>query len=45
VRVVKEGPVVRRGGGDAVKVSLATCTPVECVVESGLAEDDRVSPF
>jgi HlyD family secretion protein len=45
VRFEKEGPVVRRGGGDAVKVSLSTCTPVECVVESGLAEGDRVSLF
>jgi multidrug efflux pump subunit AcrA (membrane-fusion protein) len=45
VRFEKDGPVVRRGGGDATKVTLRTCTPVECVVESGLAEGDRVSLF
>ena len=45
VHFEKEGPVVRRDGGDAVKVSLAACTPGECVVESGLAEGDRVSLF
>jgi hypothetical protein len=45
VRFDKEGPVVRRAGGDPAKVSLRTCTPVECVVESGLAEGDRVSLF
>jgi multidrug efflux pump subunit AcrA (membrane-fusion protein) len=45
VRFEKEGPVVRRGGGDTTKVRLATCTPLECVVESGLAEGDRVSLF
>ena len=31
--------------GDEAKVRLAACTPVECVVESGLAEGDRVSLF
>ncbi|HSD27510.1 MAG TPA: HlyD family efflux transporter periplasmic adaptor subunit [Vicinamibacteria bacterium] len=45
VRFEKEGPVVRRGGGDVAKVRLSTCTPVECVVESGLEEGDRVSVF
>jgi len=45
VRFEKEGPVVRRGGGDVAKVRLSTCTPVECVVESGLEEGDRVSLF
>jgi multidrug resistance efflux pump len=38
-------PVVRRAGGDEAKVRLVACTPVECVVESGLAEGDRVSLF
>jgi multidrug resistance efflux pump len=45
VRFEKEGPVVRRGDGDVAKVRLSTCTPVECVVESGLLEGDRVSLF
>ena len=45
VRFEKDGPVVRRGGGELAKVSLSSCTPVECVVESGLAEGDRVSLF
>jgi multidrug efflux pump subunit AcrA (membrane-fusion protein) len=45
VRFEKEGPVVRRPAGGAAKVRLATCTPVECVVESGVEEGDRVSAF
>jgi HlyD family secretion protein len=45
VRFDKDGPLVRRGAGGAAKVRLAACTPVECVVESGLAEGDRVSLF
>jgi HlyD family secretion protein len=45
VRFEKEGPVVRRAGGAVAKLRLATCTPVECVVESGLEEGDRVSLF
>jgi HlyD family secretion protein len=45
VRFEKEGPMVRRRGGGEAKVKLATCTPIECVVESGLAEGDRVSLF
>ena len=45
VRFEKEGPVARRGGGEAAKVRLSTCTPVECVVESGLEEGDHVSLF
>jgi HlyD family secretion protein len=45
VRFEKDGPVVSRGGGKVAKVRLAACTPVECVVESGLAEGDRVSLF
>ena len=45
VRFEKEGPVVRRAGGGEAKVRLTACTPVECVVESGLAEGDRVSLF
>jgi len=45
VRFEGEGPVVRRGAGESVRVSLARCTPVECVVESGLAEGERVAPF
>jgi len=35
--------VARAGEGDLVEVKLAACTPTECVVESGLAEGDRVS--
>ncbi|MFN8090904.1 MAG: HlyD family efflux transporter periplasmic adaptor subunit [Vicinamibacteria bacterium] len=45
VRFEKDGPVVRRASGAAAKVRLAACTPVDCVVESGLAEGDRVLPF
>jgi len=45
VRFEKEGPVVRRAGTGAAKVRLSACTPVECVVESGVAEGDRVSLF
>jgi hypothetical protein len=45
VRFEKDGPVVRRAGGAEAKIRLAACTPVECVIESGLAEGDRVSLF
>jgi HlyD family secretion protein len=45
VRFGKDGPVIRRAGGGVAKVHLSTCTPVECVVESGLEEGDRVSLF
>jgi multidrug efflux pump subunit AcrA (membrane-fusion protein) len=45
VRFEKDGPIVRRHGGDTAKVKLAACTPLECVVESGLAEGDRVASF
>ncbi len=44
VRFEPAGPVVRRGGA-TVPVRLAACTPVECVVLSGLAEGDRVAAF
>jgi HlyD family secretion protein len=44
VRFEHDGPVVRRGGS-LVKVQLATCTPLECVVEGGIAEGDRVELF
>ncbi len=45
VRFDADGTVVQRPGGDTARVTLATCTPVECVVESGLAEGDRVAAF
>jgi hypothetical protein len=45
VRFDEEGPAVRRGGGGVARVRFSTCTPVECVVESGLEEGDRVSLF
>ena len=45
VRFEKDGPVVRRPGGGTSRVRLAACTPVECVVESGLAEGDGVAAF
>lgn len=45
VRFERDGPVVRRASGDAAAVKLAACTPLECVVESGLAEGDRVLLF
>jgi hypothetical protein len=45
VRFEKDGPVARRASGEATSVRLTTCTPIECVVESGLAEGDRVASF
>jgi HlyD family secretion protein len=45
VRFGRDGPVARRAGSGVAKVRLSTCTPVECVVESGLEEGDRVSLF
>jgi len=45
VRFEKQGPVVRRRDGGTTSVKLAACTPLECVVESGLAEGDRVAAF
>jgi multidrug efflux pump subunit AcrA (membrane-fusion protein) len=44
VRFEKDGPVARHGGS-RVALRLATCTPTECVVESGLSEGDRVTLF
>jgi multidrug resistance efflux pump len=38
----ERGAAVRRGGAD-VDVKLATCLPLECVVESGLKEGERVA--
>ena len=45
VRFDKQGPVVRRPGGDATRVKLVACTPLECVVLAGLAEGERVAAF
>ncbi len=45
VRFQKDGPVVRRAAGAEAAVRLSACTPVECVVDSGLEEGDRVSLF
>jgi multidrug efflux pump subunit AcrA (membrane-fusion protein) len=45
VRFEKDGPLVRRQGGGTTRVKLVACTPLECVVESGLAEGDRVAFF
>jgi HlyD family secretion protein len=45
VRFEEDGPVVRKVAGDPVPVRLAACTPIECVVEEGLEEGDRVSRF
>jgi HlyD family secretion protein len=46
VRFAESGPLVRREGReDPVPVSLVACTPVECVVEEGLEEGDRVTRF
>ncbi len=44
VRFETGGPLVRKGGA-TVRVRLSTCTPLDCVVESGLSEGDRVSLF
>lgn len=42
----EDGPRVRRAGAaEPTPVSLAVCTTVDCVVEDGLAEGDRVSRF
>jgi HlyD family secretion protein len=45
VRFDEKGPVVRRTGGGVTKVKVTACTPVECVLESGLEEGDRVALF
>jgi len=45
VRFEKQGPVVRRRDGGTSRVKLAACTPLECVVESGLSEGDGVAAF
>jgi len=45
VRFGPDGPEVRRPGGKTTNVTLAACTPLECVVESGLAEGERVARF
>lgn len=45
VRFEKDGPVARRPDGETVKVRLAACTPIECVVDAGLAEGERVALF
>jgi HlyD family secretion protein len=45
VRFEEGRPLVGRAGGAPVPVRLAACTPVECVVEQGLEEGDRVSRF
>ena len=43
VRYDKDGTtVVRKGEAKAVPIRLAGCTPLDCVVESGLAEGDDV---
>jgi multidrug resistance efflux pump len=46
VRIEGGGAVARRAGrGDPVPVTLTACTPLDCVVEKGLEEGDRVSRF
>ncbi len=45
VRFDPDGTRVRRAAGSLIKVKLAGCTPLECVVESGLTEGDRVAAF
>jgi len=37
------GPRVRRPGNGLADVRLAACLPLECVVESGLSEGERVA--
>ena len=45
VRFEKQGPLVRRHDGSTASVKLTGCTPLECIVEAGLAEGDRVAAF
>lgn len=45
VRFEKDAASVRRRGAGSSAVRVSACTPVECVVESGLAEGDRVLVF
>jgi len=45
VRFDEDGPVANSADRGPVKVTLTTCTPVDCLVESGLREGDRVAPF
>jgi HlyD family secretion protein len=45
VRFEKDGPVVRRANGESAKIRLAACTPIECVLESGMDEGERVRLF
>ncbi len=44
VRFEKQGPVVRKNGA-LVAVRLSSCTPLECIIDSGLVEGDRVALF
>ena len=44
VRLGTGGPAAQRDGAP-IPVKLAGCTPVDCVVESGLREGDRVTLF
>jgi hypothetical protein len=37
--------VARKGVAGSSPVRLTACTPIECVVEKGLAEGDRVLLF
>jgi multidrug efflux pump subunit AcrA (membrane-fusion protein) len=46
VRYQDGGAFVRLAGASRPsRVRLATCTPIDCVVESGLKEGDRVHVF
>jgi HlyD family secretion protein len=45
VRFDEDGPVANSADRGPVRVTLTTCTPVDCLVESGLREGERVAPF
>jgi multidrug resistance efflux pump len=45
VRFDEDGPVANSVDRGPVKVTLTACTPVDCLVEAGLREGDRVAPF
>jgi hypothetical protein len=45
VRFDEDGPVANSVPRGPQKVSISACTPLDCIVESGLQEGERVAPF